>query len=97
MVLNRDEFFNRVQEIAGTDTSDRTMSFIEDMTDTYNELENRTPNGSVDWEQKYHELDDAWKKKYKARFFSGGSVAVPQRKEEEPERKENIQITDLFN
>ena len=59
-VLNRDDFFNRIQNIAGTDTSDETLGFIEDMTDTYNDLEARVNGDGVDWEQRYHDLDESW-------------------------------------
>ena len=32
-VLNKDEFFNRISTQVGTDTSESSLSFIEDMTD----------------------------------------------------------------
>ena len=38
-VLTRDEFFDRVQKIVGTDTTDDSLTFIEDMTDTFNNLD----------------------------------------------------------
>lgn len=94
-VLNRDEFFERVQAVAGTDTSDETLQFIEDMTDTYNSLEERANGDGIDWEQRYHDLDDSWKAKYKQRFFSGGTVSrIPEEEKEAEERK--IDYDDLF-
>lgn len=95
-VLNRDDFFNRIQNIAGTDTSDETLGFIEDMTDTYNDLEARVNGDGVDWEQRYHDLDESWKAKYKQRFFSGGgSVRMPQETHESEEKKP-VDYEDLF-
>ena len=69
-VLTRDDFFDRVQKIVGTDTSDDSLTFIEDMTDTYNNLDEKANGDGTDWEQRYKDLDEAWKEKYKKRFFS---------------------------
>lgn len=77
-ILSRDEFFTRLQEQIGEDTSDRSISFLEDMTDTFNDMENRSNGDGVDWEQKYKELDESWKKKYRHRFFTGGGGNVPE-------------------
>lgn len=97
-VLNRDDYFNRVQNIAGTDTSDEMLAFIEDMTDTYNDLEGRANGDGVDWEQRYHDLDESWKAKYKQRFFSGGgsSRILPDDHNEPDNRAKEIGFDDLF-
>ena len=57
-VLNKEEFLSRLQERIGEDTSDEAMTFIEDMTDTFNDMETRS-NGQSDeeWKTKYEELD----------------------------------------
>lgn len=68
-VLNRKDFFSQLNDRVGTDTSDEALSFVENMTDTYNDMERRM-NDTENWEQKYRELDEAWKKKYRQRFFS---------------------------
>ena len=70
--LNRDEYFARLTEYVGDDSSDRAISFIEDMTDTYTALEEVTlPNDGIDWKKRYEENDLAWRNKYKSRFFGG--------------------------
>lgn len=93
-VLNRDDFFDRINKIVGTDTTDTTLAFIEDMTDTYNSLEKNANNNSVDWEKKYNDLNNAWKEKYKKRFFTGNS-SLPITENNQNEDKE-IGIDDLF-
>ena len=68
MVLNRDEFITRVQARMAETPTDEDISFLEDMTDTYDSL---TPtNESVDWEAMYNELDATWRKRYTDRFNS---------------------------
>lgn len=76
-ILSRDEFFARIHDKIGSDSSDDSISFLEDMSDTYNDLENKANNDNVDWEKKYHELDESWKKRYTHRFFSGDSRNIP--------------------
>ena len=98
-VLNKDDFFTRINEIVGTDTSDTALAFLEDMGDTYNDMESRVSGGGEDWERKYHELDESWKKKYKSRFFSSsGGKAQPLEDKDEKDDTVNYDVTfdDLF-
>lgn len=100
-VLTRDDFFSRLQERLGSDTSDESIQFLEDMTDTYNDLEQKASGDGVDWEQRYHELDESWKQKYQHRFFSSGGVMNnpnnPQRDDPDTEdRGASISFKDLF-
>lgn len=96
-VLNRDEFFDRIHKRVGTDNSDEAIKFIEDMSDTYNALEERANGDGTDWEQKYHELDESWKKKYTHRFFSGGTNYIPDESEDKNKKDSStITVDDLF-
>ena len=96
-VLKKEEYFNRLHERIGTDTSDEAISFLEDMTDTFNDLERRAKGDGEDWEKKYKELDESWKAKYRHRFLnSDGGYAPPDVEEKETEEKE-VTISDLFS
>lgn len=94
-ILKRDEYFNALHARLGEDTSEESIAFLEDMTDTYNDLENRANGDGEDWKQKYYDLDESWKKRYRHRFFTGGGGKMP---EDEPEEKaaEEITIDELF-
>lgn len=96
-VLNREEFFSRLQTAVGTDVSDDSLSLIEDMTDTYNDLEARANGDGTNWEQKYHELDESWKQKYRHRFFSSnGKSNTLEPEPENDKHSETITVDDLF-
>ena len=101
-VLSREDFFSHLHETLGDSTTEESMQFLEDMTDTYNDLEQKANGTGIDWEKKYHELNEAWKEKYKRRFFSsGGHSAIPDdSKNEENDdvvnRAKTITIKDLF-
>ena len=98
--LERDEYFNRIRDIIGTNQSEEATVFLEDMTDTSNELENRANNSGGEWERKYHELDESWKTRYRHRFFSGGNTATFEDRESEEESEQydpdNVTIEALF-
>lgn len=100
-ILNKDDFLSRLKERIGDDTSDEAMTFIEDMTDTFNDLETRS-SGSNDeqWQMKLDELDKSWREKYKARFFSTETTPedVKEEQKEDVKDDENVEKTfdDLF-
>lgn len=72
VVLEREEYFNRLNSFLGDTNTDESVQFLEDMTDTYNDMSSRL-DGGTDWKQKYEENNAAWKKRYTERFFSGGT------------------------
>lgn len=100
MILNREDFFARLQDYLAEDTSDKGIAFLEDMTDTYNDMEKRVNGDGTDWEKKYKDLDESWKKRYRHRFFSGGDKDIPLDESKETETEETsadeISVEDLF-
>ena len=96
-VLKREEFFTRLNERLGSDTSEEGIAFLEDMTDTFNDMEKRAQGDGVNWEERCKQIDADWRKKYQHRFFNGGSMNVPTSvDEEEEDRATSIGIKDLF-
>lgn len=101
-VLNRDDYFDRLNAYIGTNTSDESIALLEDLTDTYNDMENRAQGTGEDWEARYHELDESWKQRYQHRFFSGNGACEPNATPEQMEEAEaaetaaKISIDDLF-
>ena len=68
-VLSKEDFLSRINERIGEDNSDEAIEFMEDMTDTYNDMESKITD-TTDWKKKYEENDKAWRNKYKERFTS---------------------------
>lgn len=95
-ILNRDEFFNRLHDRIGSDTSDESISFLEDMTDTYNNLEQSANGDGTNWKQKYEELDESWKKRYRHRFFSGNGNSNIADDDTTESNNKDITFDDLF-
>lgn len=84
--LSKEEFLARIKERIGEDMSDDTIKFVEDMSDTYDDMYERA-NGQDDWKRKYEENDKSWREKYSSRFFSG-HVTTPE--EVKDEQEENV-------
>ena len=101
-ILKRDEYFNRINELIGDDVSDESIKALEDLTDTYNDLENKAKGDGIDWHDEYVKNDKAWKKKYTNRFYSGNGFSNPDvddepaEEDKELERAQKIKIDDLF-
>lgn len=101
-VLTKDQFFEALKKQIGSDSSDDSIQFLENMTDTYNALEQTATGDGIDWKNKYEELDKSWTEKYRNRFFTATS-AMPymgtQNDDppvEDPMAPDNITIDRLF-
>lgn len=98
-IISKDELMNRLNTFLGEDTSDETLSFIEDVTDTIEDYESKS---STDWEQRYKDLDSEWRAKYRDRFFRKVTTdetikeTVDEDVVDEEERKEPETYDDLF-
>ena len=96
MLLTKEEFFNRINEYTKDRTDDDTISFIEDVTDTYNSMETDVNGNTAEAvAEAVAEVENKWREKYKARFFEAKGDGE---KEEEKDEKgtEEIKIDDLF-
>lgn len=90
-VRNIEDIMSAIRERVGEDTSDKTLSFIEDVSDTMNSLSN-----AEEWRQKYEQNDAEWRERYRNRFF--GSTDREDEREIEPEvEKEQLTFESLFN
>lgn len=101
-ILNKEEFMKRLKERIGEDNSDEALSFIEDMEDTFNDLETKSSgNNDEEWKKKYDELDNSWREKYKARFFNSETTPDDVKNEQKKDVQEDgetgdVSFDDLF-
>ena len=70
MVKTKEDILKAIKDRIGEDTSDEAIAFLEDITDTLNDYENKTKD-NTDWKAKYEENDKTWRSKYRDRFFNG--------------------------
>lgn len=93
-VKTREELLDIIKAKVGDDTSDETIAFIEDITDTLADYEGKIANSeNEDWKTKYEENDKMWREKYRERFFSK-NVDVDE--EIEDDGTKQLSYEDLF-
>lgn len=95
-VKTKDELLEIIRERIGDDTSDEAISFIEDITDTLSDYEEKVTNsGTENWKRKYEENDKMWREKYRKRFFSKTPEKEDENFKDEDEIK-SLSYDDLF-
>lgn len=68
-VVTKMDLLEKLKVKFGDAADDETLSIIEDVNDTFDDYESKTRD-NTDWEAKYNELDESWRKKYRDRFYS---------------------------
>ena len=66
-IIKKADWLDKFSKFIGDDTSEEAIELIEDVSDSWDE------GDGEDWKSKYDELDADWKKRYRDRFFDGGS------------------------
>lgn len=104
MQLNREEFITAISTIVGERTDDEAISFVENMTDTYDAFGDSEKDKTIaDLQKSLEETEQLWRKKYRDRFYSGTDEEENpsnQTLEEDKDKMiepEEITIDDLFN
>lgn len=73
-----EEILEEIKARVGEQTDDETIAFLEDVTDTFSDLETNAKGDGTDWKAKYEENDAEWRKKYTERFYSSDHDPDPE-------------------
>ncbi len=96
-IRSREEIINLVTTRLGDSVDDDSLSLIEDVTDTFSDLESKVNGDGEDWKSKYEENDTMWRNKYRDRFTSGDpSKPIVEKPQEKLETEEIETFEDLF-
>ena len=108
MVLKREEIMKQVKGLIGEKTDDASLKFLEDLSDTFNDYDERVKGDEEDWKTKFEENDKQWRQRYQERFFSGSTadegnsgkkddpLEPSKLPEEEINENEPVHFEDLF-
>lgn len=83
-IVTKDVLIEKLNKIIGEDTSDESLSLLEDVSDTFDSL-----SDGENWRARYEENDSEWRKKYKERF----EQPQEERKKETLEQREEEKTT----
>jgi thiamine pyrophosphate-dependent acetolactate synthase large subunit-like protein len=97
MVKTKMEILESLKNKFGDDTGDETISIIEDISDTLDDYEKKTAD-NTNWETKFKENDEAWRKKYTDRFYSASEDAHDDDKVKQLEEQagEDVEIKTTY-
>lgn len=95
-VRTKEDILKSLQERLGEDTSDETLAFIEDVTDTLNDYETRTKTDGKNWEEEAKRIDADWRKKYRDRFFNAPASSDDSIDEPDEGEEKSYKFEDLF-
>lgn len=70
-LMTLEQFIKIVHDFIGDDTSERTLKFVDDVSNAFNAAVSADTEENENWHKKYDELNEAWRKKYMHRFFNG--------------------------
>lgn len=90
-----DEIMSAINERFKDDTTDETLAFIEDVNDTLSDYDARTKD-NTNWEKKYNENDEKWRKRYRDRFFGKSDDEDEDDFDDDDEPKKKLTFSDLF-
>lgn len=92
-VRTKEEIMDAISKRLGEDTSDEALALLEDVTDTFADMETKA---GTDWEQRYNDLDASWRKRYRDRFETGTDPA-PGGDPGDPKSQKPMTFDDLFS
>lgn len=95
-VKTKEDILSAIRDKFSEDTSDETIAFIEDVSDTFADLEQKAKGDGKDWKAEAERIDNEWREKYKARFFSGKTPDEPDEPEEPDPETKAYNFEDLF-
>lgn len=95
-IRTKEQLLESIKNRVGDDTSDETISFIEDINDTFTDYERRLAE-TGDWKTKFEENDKSWRERYKERFFNPELADKLSNEDmEEIEEDKKLSFDDLF-
>lgn len=72
-VLKREEILQKLNATVGDNNSDEVIALIEDVTDTFTDLENKAQGDGKDWKAEAERIDKEWRERYRTRFTKGSN------------------------
>ena len=93
-IRTKDELMEILRARIGDDQSDGAISLVEDISDTYDDMQSKANGDGTDWKSKYEENDAQWRQRYRDRFFNSektnDTIDKPDDREDKPLTYEDL-------
>lgn len=99
MKLSKEELLEKVKTYVGDRADDETLEIIEDISDSFESSESaeKIEEVKTEYESKLANLENEWREKYKARFFSEKDDTENEEDESDTSDEEKTEYSDLFD
>lgn len=99
MKLSKEELLEKVKTYVGDRADDETLEIIEDISDSFESSESaeKIEEIKTEYESKLANLENEWREKYKARFFSEKDDTENEEDESDTSDEEKTEYSDLFD
>lgn len=94
-VKTKDELMTIIKARIGEDQSDEAIALVEDISDTFDDMQSKVAGDGTDWKAKYEENDATWRQKYRDRFFNKPETKDDE-SEDEGEEVKTLSYDELF-
>lgn len=96
-IKTKEELLESIRSRIGDDSSDETIAFLEDVTDTFSDLETKAKGDGKDWKAEAERIDAEWREKYRNRFFNDKPEDEPDDEPVIPDSIVKMSFEDLFD
>lgn len=96
-IKTKDEILSTIKSLLKDDTSDDAISILEDVTDTFDDLQSKAQGDGEDWKTRYEENDKEWRQKYRDRFFNHSADEPEDDIDTPDEAVEKVKFEELFS
>lgn len=96
-IKTKEELLESIRSRIGDDSSDEIIAFLEDVTDTFSDLENKAKGDGKDWKAEAERIDAEWRTKYRDRFFNDKPDDEPDDEPVVPDSIVKMSFEDLFD
>ena len=93
-IKSKEELLSSIRTVLGDNTDDTTLSVIEDITDTYDDMANK--GDGKDWKAEATRIDKEWRQKYHDRFFNPHDDKDVDPLDPEEVKPKALRFEDLF-
>lgn len=69
-IKSKEELLSSIRTVLGDNTDDNSLAIIEDISDTYDDMDTRAKGDGKDWKAEAEKIDRDWRQKYHDRFFN---------------------------
>lgn len=95
-IKSKEELLSSIRTVLGDNTDDNSLAIIEDISDTYDDMDTKSKGDGKDWKAEATRIDKEWRQKYHDRFFNPHDDKDVDPLDPEEVKPKTLRFEDLF-